>query len=159
MFSTIVVPLDGSEIAEAALSYAKDLAVKSKGILHLMRVSSADMIINSLGGYSVPQSIIETQLQVQKDYLARIQEQLEGEGLSVKIHLEQGDPSSSILALAQQEHSDLIVMTSHGRSGISRFLMGSVAERLCRHAQCPVLVVGHETLKGLAERQTGIRGL
>lgn len=54
-----------------------------------------------------------------------------------------GDPSSEIIDYAQTHEADLIVMPSHGRTGISRFLLGSVAERVVRYAHCPVLVLRH----------------
>jgi nucleotide-binding universal stress UspA family protein len=53
----------------------------------------------------------------------------------------EGDPAARIVELAKQEHADLIVMSSHGRTGLGRLLMGSVAECVMRHAVCPVLIV------------------
>ena len=151
MFRKIVVPLDGSKVAERAMAYAKFLANKDQATIHLIRVSSTELVVGSLGGYPVPQAIIETQIQIHRDYLSRLKAGLEEQGFLVQTHIPQGDASSAILSLAEREQCDLIVMTSHGRSGVSRFLLGSVAERLSRHAVCPVLIVGRESLKAHEE--------
>lgn len=63
------------------------------------------------------------------------------EGVTVEKHIEEGDAESMILSYAEECHADLIVMGTHGRTGVRRMLMGSVAEQVERRAGCPVLMV------------------
>jgi nucleotide-binding universal stress UspA family protein len=66
------------------------------------------------------------------------------EGLAARGILVPGEPAAEIVALAEREHADLIVLGTHGRSGLAHVLLGSVAERVLRRARCPVVVVPHE---------------
>ena len=74
----------------------------------------------------------------------------------VEYHVRDGDAAAEILTLAQQSHCDLIVLGTHGRSGVSRLLMGSVAEAVLRKAPCPVLTVKQPLLEtGSAPKEPG----
>ncbi len=75
------------------------------------------------------------------EYLEKIKKQLEAKGLKVDTHVRYGQDAEEILDHASQKDVDLIAMTTHGRSGIKRFLLGSVAEKILRHSAKPVFLV------------------
>lgn len=150
MFSKLLVPLDGSKMAENALDYARHLARQNDSVIHLVHVSAAGWIVGDVtgfGGYPIPQAILDTEVESQTAYLAKIKADLEADKLTVFVHATQGEPSMEILDLADKHSCDLIVLTSHGRTGLNRFLIGSVAERIARHASCPVMIVGRASVK------------
>jgi len=76
-----------------------------------------------------------------KELVAKITEKLQASGLNVTPALVEGDPKSQIIDTANDWHADLIVVGSHGRTGLNRFLMGSVSDAVVRHAHCSVEVV------------------
>jgi len=85
---------------------------------------------------------VDEQLRYRDDLLAYLQEMAVPEGSVPYEHrLLVGDPAGTIVGLAEEEHVDLIVMGTHGRTGLSRVLLGSVAEAVVRRASCPVLMV------------------
>lgn len=143
MFSKIMVPLDGSKQAEAALEYACDLAQKYSASLHLIRVCWGPMQV-LLEGEPVlnrPESLQLEEESAQK-YLQQLEEALRVQGQVCQVETATGDPAECIIDSVAEHAIDLIVITSRGRTGLKRFLMGSVAERVARHAGCPVLIVG-----------------
>ena len=127
----VLVPFDGSELAESALPVAKTLATE----LVLLRV--LDLVV-----INVPELAIrlkESETQLAKLYLERLQLRLEG--VPMKSRIEVGTPREMIPKVADEEGCEMIVMASHGRTGMKRWLLGSVAEAVLRHANCPVLLV------------------
>jgi universal stress protein A len=142
MFHKILVPLDGSKESEQALKPACSLARAFQAELRLVTVeelpnqpepSEWDLTIGSF--------LDKIREQVQKN-LDRVAQDLRAQELRVTTAiLPLGPPSARILEETAESQADLIVLFSHGRSGLSRFLMGSVAERLTRNAPCPVLIV------------------
>lgn len=144
MFKRIVVPLDGSKLAEVALDQAKELAKLFDAELVLLRVIDyAD--IGSMGdfeliyGFELMALAVEAERQAANEYLAKHSIELAAEGLKVTTQLVDGVASKVIVASAQD--GDLIVMSTHGRSGLKRWILGSVAESVLRHATVPVLSV------------------
>ncbi|MBT9584201.1 universal stress protein [bacterium] len=135
MFANILVPLDGSAVAEQALSYARDVC---RGKLLLLRVQNYP---SPLDFPLATQSLLEAEDQAAHAYLEGIHQRLTREGALVSWIHRVGDPASTILQEARDARIDLIVMASHGRSGLSHFLLGSITEKVVRHATCPVLVV------------------
>jgi len=126
----ILVPLDGSETAARALPVAVAFARVFGAELVLLTVVEGDTIVP----------------QVPKTTSGAAQKLLEGsakklEGLSVRTLVAGGSPALGILDAADQERADLIAMSTHGRSGISRWAFGSTAEDVVRHARSPLLVV------------------
>ena len=146
MIKKILVPLDGSTLAEKALPYAKSLARKFEAKLILVRVlESVLRPILVMSGYGevmdqVPPAFrAESEINLSKLYLKIIQDKLH---LPARISILEGAPEAeAIIDFACQESVDLIVMSTHGRSGISRWLYGSVAEKVLQHAPCPVLLI------------------
>lgn len=144
MFQQIVVPLDGSVRAEQALPVAAHIARACGGSVLLLQVVTTPI---DYGPYSSLFSVLlQEQLDVNYnralDYLARISSSkkvLAG----VKKHVEvlSGDPAESILSLAQTHRCDLIVLCSHGPTGVERGRRGSVAQKVAYHSPVPVLVL------------------
>ena len=153
MFANILVPLDGSALSEHALAMAQHLARSSATSLHLLQVISFQPELEALrssGGDSVTmlemaqdaaRRVREAQTARGKAYLEGLAAQLQHAGLHVTTALREGAADEHIVAYAQEHAIDLIVMTTHGHSGIKRFFLGSVTDRVIRAGQTPVLVV------------------
>jgi nucleotide-binding universal stress UspA family protein len=141
-YQKILLPLDGSELAEEALEAAIPLARAFGAPVLLLGV--LDLTAGMYDVYSEAFSPVDLRTQLEgflNQALQRAQEKLEAQGVKASGSLRVGVPHEEIGALAQEEGVGLIVMTTHGRRGISHFLLGSVTERVIRTAPCPVLVV------------------
>lgn len=140
MFKHILVPLDGSPFAESALPMARTLASHFGASITLVQVVA---ITDTLSIESV-ELLLETRdlaLQHAEAYLAEKQQALRAEGFNVDyLVVERDGAADGIIDLANHRRHDLIVMSSHGRSGIKRWLLGSVAERVIRASEIPVLL-------------------
>jgi nucleotide-binding universal stress UspA family protein len=145
MFNHILIPLDFSPPSDAALDYARGVAVEFGASLHLLHVAedpyrafySAEVFVPEIEG--LRDEILE-------DAMVRLKERLGGSGLPdlrATAHAIIGTPAAGIVDYATGHDVDLIVMSTHGRGGMSHLLMGSVAERVVRTASCPVLTVRH----------------
>lgn len=132
----ILQPTDFSPRSWPALGVARALARANGAELILMHVAPAEILTG--GAFYAP-----ADLGPEKEELARLREDAAQAGLdgSVQSRFCQGDPVSEILLAAEDLRCDLIVMGSHGRTGLRRLLMGSVAESICRKAPCPTLIV------------------
>jgi len=136
----IIVPLDGSSLAEHALSMARKVARQLGVPILLVRALHLNYVVTAVdGALAVTQESIDDMRQYADEYLSAIQDQLMREGLDVSIATEWGAPFDVIDTLTRPD--DLIVLTSHGRSGIRRWLLGSVAEKLIRTSRAPILLV------------------
>jgi nucleotide-binding universal stress UspA family protein len=136
MYHSILVPLDGSKLAEAILPEVKELAVLLKARLNLILVSRAHVL----------PGIDPTEAQVKvvrgaQEYLEKLKEQLSVKNIDIEIHTPYGNPAEKILEVCRRHDIDLIAMSTHGRSGIGRWLLGSVAEKVVRHSEKPVLLL------------------
>ncbi len=142
MYKKILVPLDGSNLAEQALPYASELCkgvteVTLFQVVHLPLPLTAPDV-----NMAVPLPDQKALLKESLDYLDEIAEKLKMDGVKVKTAVVERDVTAEAIAdYARENDIDLIVMTTHGRSGVSRLIFGSVAESVIRHTQCPVLVV------------------
>jgi len=143
MFQCILVPLDGSERAEQALPIAARIAHASGGSLLLVRV--ADLSADPASQFPEPLIDLEVVLQTER---ANATAYLEGiaasdilEGLGIVMHVAEGKPEQALLSVAQTMHADLIVMNSHGYTGLARWILGSVARHIERHSSVPVLIL------------------
>lgn len=132
---TILVPLDGSDLSLNALDVVKKMT--GPGIsIRLLRV------VSPIGDRDEAQADLDS---VALGWTARLAPS------EVKTLIIEGSPADCIVELASQEKSGLIIMTTHGSGGLGRWLMGSVAERVVRHAPCPVLTIGRKTLEDLEQ--------
>jgi nucleotide-binding universal stress UspA family protein len=136
MFQNVLVPLDGSSLAEQALSVASMVAARSRRSETLMEVMFVDTDASRADGGGSAEDRIYIQ--------AIAEEATRLLGVAVTGIVVPGDPASAIVEHARQRSSDLIVMTTHGRTGLRRAVMGSVADRVVRDAGRPVLLVRPE---------------
>lgn len=147
MFNKLLVPLDGSELAERALAPALTIARAVGGAVTLLRVPATDMLLVPdaavLTGYGImwPDQSLEQSRQEARDYLADLYKAWASPDLKLQTRLLEGSVAESILEAATSGQADLIVISSHGYSGLNRWLLGSVAERVLHSAPCPVLVI------------------
>jgi nucleotide-binding universal stress UspA family protein len=143
MFKRILVPLDGSKLAEKALSYAEALAQKFEAELILVQVLQLmpEFVGGPHGGMVFHEQIIQDR-QAADVYLNRVMGQVRELVLPVRtVTLEAHSVTDRIIKLACDESVDLIVMSTHGRSGLSRLVHGSVAGQILHDAPCPVFLV------------------
>ncbi|MEW6280411.1 MAG: universal stress protein, partial [Candidatus Eremiobacterota bacterium] len=144
MISKILVPLDGSPLAEQALPYAVEMARKFSARLVLLRCMVLPEPVLVGMDMAIPQHYTDLQ-RIEREhvenYLAAVRERPELQGLVADARAPFGSPGEAILEFAEAEQCDLIVMSSHGRSGLSRFVYGSVAEKVLHHTPCPLLLV------------------
>lgn len=140
MFKRILVPLDGSQLAESALPAAKQMVRDSDGELELLRVATAATQVYSEVPYNYA-AIIEHERKECKSYLDVLSAQLNAEGIKTKPLLADGYVAEAILDYADSTKVDLIVMSTHGRSGFKRMLLGSVADKVVHGAKVPVLLI------------------
>jgi len=133
---TILVPVDFSEHSRLAFRIAASLARASGGRLLVLHVAPHTGPLVAYGN-------VVAQLQT-GDYEAKlrhavVQFRVADETVAVEHHIREGEAAAEILRLAHEARCELIVMGSHGRTGLSRLMMGSVAEQVMRKAHCPVL--------------------
>ena len=139
----ILVPYDFSEYADGALDWAQECAEKWSASVSLL------YIVPAFSQLAHPESVqllglASLAADMVVDAERRLQQVVAKRGLdsiSTKTRALLGDPLQGICEFAEQNQSDLIVMGSHGRTGLAHVFLGSVAERVVRHAPCPVLVV------------------
>ena len=149
MFEKILVPLDGSELAERALKPALRVASHDRSRLFLLDVPVySHVMVPGAAGYGLitPEESLTQSRKEAQNYLESIVQIYRRPGLAITPLVIDGDIAGTIVDAAADKEVDLIVMTTHGYSGFTRWVMGSVTERVLRSAPCPVLVVRHEKL-------------
>ena len=133
----ILYPTDFSPLSAAALNYASRLAAESGATLYIVHVDEQFQLNAAIGE---PAYLYASQRDVDvKNKLGKIVPTISG--VKYEHHCLDGAPIEELLQFAKREDVDLIVLGSHGRTGLSRLLMGSIAEAITRRAECPVLVV------------------
>ncbi len=135
MFQSILVPLDGSKLAEESLDQVRELAHTHSSKIILLRVAFALVFPGA--------DPTEAQIHVTEEaegYLEQIRKKLEAEGIRTETAVRYGFPAEEILAHINRGGVDLLAMTTHGRTGPVRMVMGSVAEQVVRHSDIPVLL-------------------
>jgi nucleotide-binding universal stress UspA family protein len=140
MLKTILAPTDFSELSTRGVRYACRLA----------KETGADLAVFNVVVLDESNAIDKREMAQHKIRLDEfVTEKLAEAGAGVKIRqiVAGGEPYGAIVDCAESEHVDLIVMSSHGRSGLSRMLIGSVTDKILRGAPCPVLVVPPEKTK------------
>lgn len=142
MFTKILVPLDGSELAERALAPAMALAKHGGGSLVLIQAPIPDLatLPEVAGGY-IPTGLPTASYDEAVTYLAARQQAYSEAEVPIQTRVLEGSAADVIVEAAATEKADLIVMSSHGYSGLTRWVLGSVAERVLHAAPCPVLVM------------------
>lgn len=144
MYNKILVPLDGSELSECSLEHVKQVVGGNASEVILLRVfepiSSNDAAAWSQAGYTITEVQNKNQV-VAKDALTQAAKKLINQGISARVEVIEGRVAESILDYAEKNQVDLIIMSTHGRSGISRWTFGSVADKVARHSPIPVLLI------------------
>ena len=143
MYQRILVPLDGSTLSEAVLPHAEKLAraLNVEIVLLHVDVSPAptfDPRESPLGSQPEEVKIMHVD---EKHYLKTMCNKLEREGLRVTYLLRDGMVAETIMETAEIEQADLIAMTTHGRTGMLRLLLGSVAEQVVHQSKIPVMLI------------------
>ncbi len=139
MYKKILVPLDGSELSEKALVHAHAVAKPINAEITLLQVvvfPTRDYDVIPMQGAVSDEVIAET-----KRYLEHVAGDLRRLGLRVTTQVETGFVADTIIDFAQSHDIDLIVMSTHGRTGPARWLIGSVAERVAHGSKAPVFLV------------------
>lgn len=133
----ILVPLDGSALAEAALPQAMELATSTGAKLLLVRAAEA----HTLPGADPTDAQIKVVSEAE-EYLAQVQERLAAQGIkAVETSVWYGPAAYAIVEAARLAKADLIAMTTHGRSGLGRLILGSVAASVLRGTTTPILLI------------------
>ncbi len=166
VYKRILVPLDGSALAQEVLPHAQEMALCARAEVLLLRVvprptdwSDAGGAFVYSGGLVRAGEYAHEQLATDDTWQARMAEhlreaaqtsldaaaaELRRAGLRVETLIQVGAPAETILEVAERCHADVIAMSTHGRSGLRRFLMGSVAARVLEYASMPLLLVRHQ---------------
>ncbi|MCD6124391.1 universal stress protein [bacterium] len=144
----ILIPTDFSENSKIALPFAVDLARKYGAELHILHVFDEQLltpIFYEVGGD--PKKYFE---KLRNEFDAAVNSFLSGidtNGIKITSHITSGTPFVEIIRYAREKGIDLIVMGTHGRSGIAHMFLGSVTEKVLRKAECPVMVIRNPELK------------
>lgn len=150
MFKKILVPLDGSAAAEHALDSAAYLAGLNQGEVVLMRAAPPPITAGDYNALIIDPDVFGAeQCEACLSYLEQQATRLRHQGCA-KVSTDVVQfyaPAEAVLEAVREHTPDVVVMTSHGRSGVKRLLLGSVAETLARSAPCPVFIVGHNAVK------------
>ena len=144
MYKRILIPLDGSRLAEGILPFILQIAAPLDLEVVLVRVMQSVWTPPIEGTARFVANVPAT---TAREHLAPVAADLRHRGLKVTTDVRYGSPVTEILAAARETGADLIAMATHGRSGLSRLVSGSVAEAVLRQAEIPVL------LMRLTERQ------
>lgn len=144
MYKQILVPLDGSALAEKVLPHATALA-KSAGA-ELTLVTVVQLALGAAGSKldGMPEVAAERKAALKAEatiYLEKIQRDLKDQGVAAHTVALEGDVAGEIIVYAERKGFDLVAMATHGRSGIDRFVMGSIAEKVVRGTIKPVLLI------------------
>jgi nucleotide-binding universal stress UspA family protein len=136
----ILVPIDLGDHTTEVLDYAVDLAGRLDAKLHVLHAVPLPLLGSELP-ITISDSAVEDLIASRRQDLNRVATGYAGKCAFASVELKTGDPRAVITEAAAQLHVDLIVMGTHGRRGVSRLLIGSVAEQVARVAPCPVLLV------------------
>ncbi len=136
----ILCPIDHSDCSKESLKYAVSFALKDKAKLYLLHVVDIRSFNESIDAISKQIPDEETLEQLRTKLLDCIPEEIRDD-MDIEAHVVQGIPFAEIISTAKTNDIDMIVIGSHGRTGIVHMMMGSVSEKVVRKAHCPVLIV------------------
>ena len=146
MYSKLMVPLDGSQLSECSLEHMKAIAigchVPEVVLLRVVEPLSSNEIaaLSQIGGAPIAE-LEATKKTEATDYITNMVQKLIKEGVSARGEVVNGKAVDEILDYAEKNNFSLIIISTHGRSGISRWAFGSVADKVVRHSVIPVLMV------------------
>jgi nucleotide-binding universal stress UspA family protein len=145
MFKHLLVPLDGSKLAELALPMAKAMATQFDSSITLLQVVTLPYAVGfgheSSGAYSDLNSLNQEMKREAITYMEAKRQALHQAGIQVDVQVVMGkSPAEAILTAVDELGADTIVMSTHGRSGLMRWVFGSVADKVLRQAKVPILL-------------------
>jgi nucleotide-binding universal stress UspA family protein len=141
-WKTICCPIDFSDASRAAMEVAVDIARRTGARLTLLHAYPVPGYTFPDGSVVASPRMLQEMAEQATRHLAEWQKQAQALGApTVDIHTAVGEPAAEIVAWAKEQKQDLLVLGTHGRTGIEHALMGSVAERVVRRARCPVLTI------------------
>jgi nucleotide-binding universal stress UspA family protein len=144
MLSHVLVPLDGSTLAAEAVTHARNLLPSGGKITLVAAVEVPEMpIYGYYPAVSVPDydRTIADLVPAAKHYLDGVAEELRHAGFQVRVEAQIGEPAETIIEVARKAQVEAIVISTHGRSGLSRWLFGSVTQKVLEAKVCPVYVI------------------
>lgn len=141
MYKKILVPLDGSALAEGVLIHAKALAYSEGAEIILLCVAANPALEFAFADPALAQSAIDQLEAEAQQYLDDLIAKFRKEGFKVSSILADGAVAEMILQVAEDIQADTIAMSTHGRTGPSRWLIGSIAERVVRNSKIPVMLI------------------
>jgi len=147
LFQKIIVPLDGSAVGEATLPYVKEIANGFESDVILLRVVEKEQRVRTIGGTNhiiFHDSIIEQMRAEAVRYLNETKKKL-SEGINVQTVIKTGNAAKEIITLAGEESGNIVAMSSHGESGLTRWVMGSVSSKILQAGKTPLLLVRPKT--------------
>jgi nucleotide-binding universal stress UspA family protein len=139
-YRNVLVPTDGSDCATAAVDHALSIAAACGATLHALNVVDDSIIVGSPGGV-LPENYLDSLEDMGEEATEALAERATEQGVVVETAVEKGRPGDGIKAYASDNEIDIVVMGTHGRSGVERFLLGSTTEQVIRTGTCPVLAV------------------
>ncbi len=150
MYQRILVPLDGSEMSEAVLPHVRKLAKALDVEIVLLHVEvTAVPEFNPYMDPLAPQTLDVKQMQAdEKAYIKQMCGKLENDNLRATYLLREGPVAETILDAAEVMQADIIAMSTHGRTGMLRLLLGSVAEQVVHQSKIPVMLIRPQTMDG-----------
>ena len=149
MITRILIPFDFSENSLLALPFALDLAKRYEAELLLVHVVDPFYYVAAYAGPDPVRGaeILRAEVRSAGNELIKLAEPLRQQGAKCRTLVKEGTAYIEIVNVARDEHVDMIVMATHGRTGVSRLLIGSVAEKVVRTSECPVLTVHGQATK------------
>lgn len=149
MFDSILVPLDGSETSESILGLVRDRLANPGATIELVTVVEPRLgkpLLDRLEDRSSTESYLSARLHHARLHLERVAGELAAAGFKANGHPVMGSTASRLVELIQKHKPQIVAMTTHGRTGVSRVLRGSVAERLLRHCPVPLMMINPDRI-------------
>jgi nucleotide-binding universal stress UspA family protein len=141
-YRNIVIATDGSENTQKAISYGIEIAKLSEATVHALYVvdtsSFSSIPMSTEGGWEAMYEVLKTE---GKKAVSAVKSKGEASGVEVREVVLEGHPINEIIEFAEKNNADLVVMGTLGKTGLDRFLLGSVAEKVVRGSKVPVMVV------------------
>lgn len=146
MFDRILIPTDGSSAARPAVETAIDLAEIHDATLYVLYIVNQPTSVSGTGeGVPGLDNLLDALEEDGRETTTAIAEEATDHGVTVRTAVQRGNPHNDILTYATEHDTDLIVMGTHGRTGVKRALLGSVTENVVRHSEIPVLTIHRES--------------
>jgi nucleotide-binding universal stress UspA family protein len=156
MYKRVLIPVDGSETAEAIVPFILDIAGPLDMEVVVLQVNRPKVPSVIEASRHVDLGDAEAQQEAAQAYLAGLVAEMRAKGVRASARVRRGEPVAEILAAAKDDRCDLIAMSTHGRSGPARVVFGSIAEGVLRHAPVPVFLM-KQTEAEIARRREAVK--